>query len=276
MLSRTNVLTYLEDSTRRNPNATAVVDESGTYTYARLLEDTQRIGTALASRGASGSSVIIMLRKSELALACMLGTLQAGAFYVPVDTDAPAHRLQHMAATLGDALVVAGEKNVDAVHQALPERKVLVAEELLRHPVDAEALEAARSHVLSCDPAYVMFTSGSTGTPKGVAVSHGAIASFVDEFVRTFGITAKRPIGQPGSVRLRHLREGRVRVARRGSHPRARPARAVHAAAGPRRLPRKEPGHRHGLGRGSPLHRQRVPRAFARQAPEREAGALQR
>ena len=118
MLSRTNVLTYLEDSTRRDPNATAVVDESGTYTYARLLEDTQRIGTALASRGASGSSVIIMLRKSELALACLLGTLQAGAFYVPVDTDVPAHRLQHMAATLGDALVVAGEKNVDAVHQA--------------------------------------------------------------------------------------------------------------------------------------------------------------
>ena len=191
MLSRTNVLTYLEDSTRRNPNATAVVDESGTYTYARLLEDTQRIGTALASRGASGSSVIIMLRKSELALACMLGTLQAGAFYVPVDTDAPAHRLQHMAATLGDALVVAGEKNVDAVHQALPERKVLVAEELLRHPVDAEALEAARSHLLSCDPAYVMFTAGSTGTPKGVAVSHGAIASFVDEFVRTFGFTSE-------------------------------------------------------------------------------------
>lgn len=191
MLSRTNVFTYLEDSTRRNPNATAVVDESGTYTYARLLEDTQHVGSALARRGACGSSVIIMLRKSELALACMLGTLQAGACYVPVDTSAPAHRLQHMTATLGDAIVVAGEKNADAVHQALPDREVLVAEELLRHPVDPTALEAARSRTLSCDPAYVMFTSGSTGTPKGVAVSHGAIASFVDEFVRTFGFTSE-------------------------------------------------------------------------------------
>lgn len=191
MLTRTNVLTYLEDSARRDPNAIAVIDETGTYTYARLLEDTQHVGSALARRGACGSSVIIMLRKSELALACMLGILQAGACYVPVDTSAPAHRLQHMAATLGDALVVAGEKNADAVRQALPGREVLVAEELLRHPVDPTALEAARSRTLSCDPAYVMFTSGSTGTPKGVAVSHGAIASFVDEFVRTFGFTSE-------------------------------------------------------------------------------------
>lgn len=191
MLTRTNVLTYLEDSARRNPNAIAVIDESGTYTYARLLEDTQHVGSALARRGACGSSVIIMLRKSELALACMLGTLQAGACYVPVDTSAPAHRLQHMTATLGNALVVAGEKNADAVRQALPGREVLVAEELLRHPVDPTALEAARSRTLSCDPAYVMFTSGSTGTPKGVAVSHGAIASFVDEFVRIFGFTSE-------------------------------------------------------------------------------------
>lgn len=191
MLTRTNVLAYLEDSARRNPNAIAVIDESGTYTYARLLEDTQHVGSALARCGACGSSVIIMLRKSELALACMLGTLQAGACYVPVDTSAPAHRLQHMTATLGDALVVAGEKNADAVRQALPGREVLVAEELLRHPVDPTALEAARSRTLSCDPAYVMFTSGSTGTPKGVAVSHGAIVSFVDEFVRTFGFSSE-------------------------------------------------------------------------------------
>lgn len=191
MLTRTNVLTYLEDSARRNPNAIAVIDESGTYTYARLLEDTQHVGSALARCGACGSSVIIMLRKSELALACMLGTLQAGACYVPVDTSAPTHRLRHMAATLGDALVVAGEKNADAVCQALPGQEVLIAEELLRQPVDPTALEAARSRTLSCDPAYVMFTSGSTGTPKGVAVSHGAIASFVDDFVRTFGFTSE-------------------------------------------------------------------------------------
>ena len=52
-----------------------------------------------------------------------------------------------------------------------------MAEELLRHQVDASALEAARSRALSCDPAYVMFTSGSTGTPKGVAVMAWAVAA---------------------------------------------------------------------------------------------------
>ncbi|WP_043229035.1 AMP-binding protein, partial [Burkholderia glumae] len=38
--------------------------------------------------------------------------------------------------------------------------------------------------------AYVIYTSGSTGTPKGVAISHGALAAHLDDFITAHGIGA--------------------------------------------------------------------------------------
>src|SRR5205823_2540100 len=42
--------------------------------------------------------------------------------------------------------------------------------------------------LLVAHPAYVIYTSGSTGRPKGVAVSHGALANYLNTVPATIGL----------------------------------------------------------------------------------------
>ena len=86
----------------------------------------------------------------------VLGTLAAGAAYVPVDAEDPDER----------AALVFGEAEVAAVLGAGLSIDV-------RAP---EAHHAARRPGVE-DDAWIIFTSGSTGRPKGVAVTHRSAAT---------------------------------------------------------------------------------------------------
>ena len=189
MALRRSVLSYLEDDAARHSGRCAVIDEGGSCTYGQLYLRARKVGSALAELGARHRAVVVYMEKGIDALSVRFGALCAGGFYVPVDPQVPAERLARIVGVLQDPLVVADELTLDAaekVGESTGLSEVLLADDLLSHPVDEALLACARAGVIDSDPAYVLFTSGSTGTPKGVAVSHRAIIDFIDDFVRLF------------------------------------------------------------------------------------------
>ncbi len=186
---KTNVLAYLEESAANSPESVAVCDAHTSLTYAELLQKSRLVGTTLAHMDVRGHSVVVLMEKSCETLCALMGILQAGASYVPVDPNVPQERLTHILHLLDRPLVI--------VDQLVEERtrllgdydgRVSVFDDLVAHEVDEGALAAARAATIETDPAYVLFTSGSTGVPKGVVISHRAILSFIDTFVSTLGI----------------------------------------------------------------------------------------
>ncbi len=220
---RRNVLTYLEDDAARHPDKRAVEEEERSCTYGQLLEFSRQAGSALAALGAQRRAVMVFMEKGIDALAIMLGALQAGGFYVPVDPHIPAERLALIAGVLEGPIVVASdetmplalealgqqpqspgagcEKEAGALTEACPANfdspmrpRLVPAAQLLGFSVNDDALEAARAQATDADPVYVLFTSGSTGVPKGVAVSHRAVIDFIDDFVTRFEFGADERI----------------------------------------------------------------------------------
>lgn len=185
-----NVVGYLEQSARERPQSCAVVDGQASLTYAQLLDMSKRVGTALAQRGMARRGVVLLMEKGANMLALMMGALWAGAYYVPVDPQAPSRRVAQIVARLADACVVAQDEESAARITRDLGIEVLTPNMLLEVEADDALLAVARAHSLETDPAYVLFTSGSTGEPKGVAVSHHAISAFIESFVGTFGFTA--------------------------------------------------------------------------------------
>jgi amino acid adenylation domain-containing protein len=158
---------------RLHADRPAVREAGRAVSYAELEARAAAIAAALADRlaGASRDSPIVLFARAGSALfAAMLGTLDAGRFYVPLDPALPEGRLSAIVDTLDAAAVLAEDAEVARARSLVrPPTPVLALGELFSAP---PALAAGRPAVSAADLAYVLFTSGSTGRPKGVMQSH--------------------------------------------------------------------------------------------------------
>jgi amino acid adenylation domain-containing protein len=160
----------------RRPEAIAVSFGDRRLTYGQLGKTAERLANTLRALGVTGRSrVAICLDRSVELVVAMVGVLEAGAAYVPLDPQYPADRLVFMMRDAGIEIVVGDARCPPAVTAAAAR---VVQVDMVGDEASPEAVDASEA----CAPAhtaYVMYTSGSTGRPKGVAVPHRAIARLV-------------------------------------------------------------------------------------------------
>ena len=177
------LIDILRETTARHPEASAIEDADGALSYAELLASVWRTAALLHAQGVrAGDRVGIRMAsgRRELYIA-ILGTMAAGAAYVPVDADDPEER----ADLVFREARIAGTITGGGVYQpadAAPSSDLFDSEN--PHPSTAAVPVIAPPTVE--DDAWIIFTSGSTGVPKGVAVSHRSAAAFVDAEARLF------------------------------------------------------------------------------------------
>ncbi|WP_431358152.1 MupA/Atu3671 family FMN-dependent luciferase-like monooxygenase [Sulfitobacter albidus] len=157
----------------RTPDATALVFEDQTLTYAALNAAANRVAHRLIAQGVEvGAPVGLAVARGPDLLIGALGILKAGGAYVPLDPAYPAERIAHYIADSGARLIV----TQSALAQALPKGEAA----MLR--LDSDALSDddtnPQAGATGDTLAYLIYTSGSTGTPKGVMVGHGNVANF--------------------------------------------------------------------------------------------------
>ncbi|MEU0127148.1 amino acid adenylation domain-containing protein [Streptomyces sp. NPDC006289] len=164
---------------RLTPDAPAVVDGAVTLSYRELSRAAEAVSRALAGWGIGAEDGVgVLVGRSSAVVAATLGTVGAGAAYVPMDTTWPEERLGRVAEVARvRALVVdeaaAGRPWVGEAAATLPVIVVDGRGDVVRGapPEPGPPAEEGSGRRL----AYVMFTSGSTGLPKGVGVTHADV-----------------------------------------------------------------------------------------------------
>ncbi|BCN62366.1 hypothetical protein RE9431_08210 [Prescottella equi] len=169
----TTVTALLEDQAARTPDATAVVCEGRSLSYAQLHDLANRLAHVLVDRGVRPETkVAVALPRSIELMVALLAIGKAGGAYVPLDTGYPAERLSYM---LEDSDPVCVLTSAD-VAAALPDNgieRILVDDlDLDGCPADPVSVGLHPQH-----PLYVIYTSGSTGRPKGVVVPHSGVVN---------------------------------------------------------------------------------------------------
>jgi L-cysteine---[L-cysteinyl-carrier protein] ligase PchF len=159
------------------PDAMAIRHGNRCATYGELLAAARSVAAELSEAGVgTGDYVGIRLQEGPSQVAAILGTVLAGAAYVPLDVTWPDHRIAQITEQCSLAALCEPRGRVDD----------LLADPTAWLPRTAMADTAAagtphRPDDAADETAYVIFTSGSTGTPKGVMVSHRAVLNTVDD-----------------------------------------------------------------------------------------------
>lgn len=170
----------IEAQARKTPDAIAVSFEEVDVGYAELLRRSGALALALRRQGVGAESKVgIFIDRSTELVVALLGVLQAGAAYVPLDPKYPPDRIADIAADAGLAcIVVAGAARHAAPSVGVP---VLAVEDCpAQAPAEASDATVLADDVCSDNAAYVIYTSGSTGRPKGVVVSHRNVMNLFD------------------------------------------------------------------------------------------------
>lgn len=168
------------------------------YTYGDMLALSGRIANLLRDLNlAPGDRVVVQTEKSPEVVALYLGTLRAGAIYLPLNTGYTPAEMDYFIHDSEPALIVVAPGKYESIRAMnLPSsvRAVLV----LNDEGSGSLMEQAASKPASftdCprgedDIAAILYTSGTTGRSKGAMLSHGNLASNAITLVREWRFTS--------------------------------------------------------------------------------------
>lgn len=170
-----------DSQAKLHPQRLAVICDNHSLNYSDLQEISFRISATILNAGVEiGSLVGLMLPRSELFIAAVLGILRAGSCVVPLDPHYPIERIRRMVEHAPIELLISDDEHVNLSLNI--QNKLVIPDRL--DPWDTRLIWPKRSRD---DLAFVFFTSGSTGQPKGVLMTHGARIASIRWLIENYG-----------------------------------------------------------------------------------------
>lgn len=193
---RHNVLNDLWRTAREKPDKLAFSDGVNGLTFGEVCRQSRAVGTFLHQRGICRRPVVVFMEKSPQEVAAFFGVVAGGCFYVPLDAEMPAGRIQLILDNVQTPLLICDSHTLETARSfRLDGAETVLYSDIAGLKPDDAALQAIYDHTLDTDPIYVVFTSGSTGIPKGVAACHRSVLDYMEQLSEVLGFNEDTVFG---------------------------------------------------------------------------------
>ncbi len=164
----------------RTPQALAVQCLDQRITFGALARQANQVAHSLLAQGLRANTPVpVVLPPGIEAVVALLGVLQAGGAFVPVDPDYPSDRLNLIVDACNAGHVITCVQTQSRVNAPSTTLEVMLQGNENPALVDRATLAGM---------AYIIYTSGSTGKPKGVMVAHSQVAHYMQGVGAALGL----------------------------------------------------------------------------------------
>ncbi|MFX0035749.1 MAG: amino acid adenylation domain-containing protein [Candidatus Hermodarchaeota archaeon] len=172
----------------KTPAKKAIISSSKTLSYGELGRKANQVANWLLNHGAQPNKLIaVIMEKGWEQIVAVLGILQSGGAYLPIDPWYPEERIQYLI-NYGQINIVLTQSWISEIFLPEDNLQILCVDDLIVNSF------SETSHIPMQSPndlAYVIFTSGSTGLPKGVMISHQSAVNTIEDINHRFDVTHK-------------------------------------------------------------------------------------
>ena len=183
-----SLLEKIENIAKRFKGNTAIKTTNSSYTYQRLHEMANTLGSSINSKLKKSSklNVGLLFDHDEDMVNSILACIKSKKTYVPLNTSFPAKRLVSILQDSESKLVLTNSKNYEFACE------LLNANDLNFTILNVDETKEDINVDTTCnksEDAMIIYTSGSTGQPKGVTHSYNSVCQSVNSFVRELAIS---------------------------------------------------------------------------------------
>ena len=165
----TEPVDLIDQAAVRHAERVALIDPSGSLTYAELDRAAMAAAAELVALGIEpGASVLIVMANDIASAVAFHGARRAGAVMVVLQATASALEVADAATRLGVRLAVAPEEQIAVLELASPSAISWIPATQLQHLTGSRRDSSVPGARDPDDPLIVMFTSGTTSRPKAV------------------------------------------------------------------------------------------------------------
>jgi len=159
-----NLLERIDHWAAVAPTATAHISGDRKLTFGQLGAHANALAGQLQERcGKDRVPVAVLGHREPEMLIAFIGVVKSGRPYIPIDTDLPHERINHILAIAKPTLVLTPHETAK---------------------LSALGKSAPPDRLRPDDPFYIIFTSGSSGTPKGIVVTLSCLEHFIRWMLR--------------------------------------------------------------------------------------------
>lgn len=187
-----NILEKFELVEQRFPNKVLYSDIEKSITFTEFKTRCKQVASEIIKHGFFNRPIAVVDNRNVNTLIAMFGIVYSGNHYVVLDGSGPVERLVKICDVVEPSLILCEEKTAAIVREVIACLNVSEFPEIIdvetQTEIDEENLTLIREKAVATDLVYILFTSGSTGTPKGTVITHANVLSYMQWFIKTFGI----------------------------------------------------------------------------------------
>lgn len=180
-----NVLDYFRDVVKVKPDKLAFCSDTDGMTFKEVYDASRSVASYIAGKGICHEPIVVFMNKHPKEVTSFFGVITAGCYYVPIDEEMPAGRIQLILDNVKSKLIICDDKTLEKTKAFNTDAEIVTYDSICDSAIKDDVLEDIYNKSIDTDPIYIVFTSGSTGVPKGVCACHRSVIDYIEQLSET-------------------------------------------------------------------------------------------